>query len=219
VTGIIIFGLAAIFLGLRLYSVLGKRTGHEQSFVAPEDAKRPPMAEVPTGETPRDTASSGEVAEPVVESDEAARGLRAIAAADRTFTPEEFVGGAQAAYRMILEAFWSGDMKPVAPYVTPDVLGAFEDAIAARTEAGEVVDNRLIQIERAVIEAASLSDGVAHITVRFDADIAAVTHDKDGNLIAGSLTDAVAANDAWTFHRDIRGRDPNWILADTDDAE
>jgi predicted lipid-binding transport protein (Tim44 family) len=218
VTGIIIFGLAAVFLGLRLYAVLGKRTGHEQSFVAPEDAKRPPLPEALPGETPRENSRTPELAEPLIEGD-AARGLRAIAAADRGFSPEEFAEGAKSAYRMILEAFWKGDMEAVKPFVAEEVYAAFQDSITARNEAGEVLDNRLVQIETTAIEAASLTDGIASITMRFDCDVAAITRDKDGVVIAGSLTDAVAAHDIWTFQRDIRARDPNWILADTDDAE
>jgi predicted lipid-binding transport protein (Tim44 family) len=218
VTGIIIFGLAALFLGLRLYSVLGKRTGHEQSFAAPEDKLAPPRP----GANPADeNRERGTVAEPVptLADEEAAQGLRAIAAADRSFTPDSFIEGASGAYRMILEAYWQGRLDDIAPFVAPDVLEAFTEAAAARETAGEILDNRLITIERAVISAASLENGTARITVRFDADIAAVTKDKDGKVIAGSLTDAVPTHDAWTFGREVRSADPNWVLIDTDEAE
>ncbi len=53
--------------------------------------------------------------------------------------------------------------------------------------------------------------------MRFDADIAAITRDKDGNVIAGSMTDAVATHDVWTFSRDLRSADPNWKLTETDE--
>ncbi len=148
----------------------------------------------------------------------AALGLRAIAQADSRFHPAEFVGGAKTAYGMILDAFWKGDMASVAPYVSTDVHRSFEDAVAARTAAGEVLDNRLVRIDRARIVSARLEDRVAQITVQFDADIAAVTRDKDGTVIAGSLTDAIETHDAWTFERDLRSADPNWILVDTDEA-
>lgn len=217
-TGIIIFGLAALFLGLRLYSVLGKRTGHEQSFAAPEDKLAPPRPTVNPSEENRERTAGPEPV-PSLAEEEAAQGLRAIAAADRTFTPDAFVEGASGAYRMILEAYWQGRLDDIAPFVAPDVLEAFTEAAAARDEAGEVLDNRLIAIERAVISAASLEAGHAKITVRFDADIAAVTKDKDGKVIAGSLTDAVPTHDAWTFGREVRSADPNWILIDTDEAE
>jgi predicted lipid-binding transport protein (Tim44 family) len=218
VTGIIIFGLAALFLGLRLYSVLGKRTGHEQSFAAPEETAVPPRPGVNPVDENRDRSTAPEPA-PTLAEEEAAQGLRAIAAADRRFAPDSFIEGASGAYRLILEAYWQGRLDDIAPFVAPDVLEAFTEAAAAREEAGEILDNRLITIERAVISAASLDTGHARITVRFDADIAAVTKDKDGKVIAGSLTDAVPTHDAWTFGREVKSADPNWILIDTDEAE
>jgi predicted lipid-binding transport protein (Tim44 family) len=218
VTGIIIFGLAALFLGLRLYSVLGKRTGHEQSFAAPEDAVIPPRSGPKPVDENRDRGTAPDPA-PTLAEEEAAQGLRAIGAADRSFTPDSFIEGATGAYRIILEAYWQGRLDDIAPFVAPDVLEAFTEAAAAREAAGEVLDNRLVTIERAVISAASLEAGHARITVRFDADIAAVTKDKDGKVIAGSLTDAVPTHDAWTFGREVRSADPNWILVDTDEAE
>jgi predicted lipid-binding transport protein (Tim44 family) len=56
------------------------------------------------------------------------------------------------------------------------------------------------------------------VTVAFDADIAAVTRDADGNVVAGSLTDAVETHDVWTFTRPLRSGHPDWKLADTDEA-
>ena len=81
-----------------------------------------------------------------------------------------------------------------------------------------VLDNRLVTIERATITAASLENGIASVTIQFVADIAAVTRDGDGKVIAGSLTDAVPTEDVWTFAREIRSKDPNWVLTDTDEA-
>jgi predicted lipid-binding transport protein (Tim44 family) len=69
-----------------------------------------------------------------------------------------------------------------------------------------------------VIADASVSGRDARITVRFDADIAAVTRDAEGNVLAGSLTDAVETHDVWTFARTLKSSDPNWKLADTDEA-
>lgn len=213
--GIVIFALVAGFLGLRLYSVLGKRTGNEQPWAsAPEDAMR---NVVPiTKNTQRDTAPVDiePVTDPEVES-----GLRAISVADRSFNADEFIDGAASAYRMILEAYWIGETETLASLAADDVRVAFEEAIADRAEQGHVLDNRLINIERAVISSATLVGGTANITVRFDADIAAVTRDRDGNVIAGSVSDAVPTHDSWTFSRVLKTNDPNWLLTDTDEAE
>lgn len=199
---------------MRLYSVLGKRTGHEQPLPrAAED--RPAIAAVPR--TVDATAEPREIASRNIEP-RAEAGLRAIVAAEPGFDVNQFLEGAQGAYRMVLEAFWKGDEDELAYLVEDDVRSSFAEAIAARVAAGEVLDNRLVSIERAVISDASVSGRDARITVRFDADIAAVTRDGDGVVLAGSLTDAVETHDAWTFARTLKSSDPNWKLADTDEA-
>lgn len=91
-------------------------------------------------------------------------------------------------------------------------------AIAERNTAGHKLDNRLVAIEQALIEDARLEGRVAEIDVRFDADIAAVTRGAEGQVVAGSMSDAVATHELWTFRRDLKSADPNWLLVDTDDA-
>jgi predicted lipid-binding transport protein (Tim44 family) len=214
VVSIVIFAMIAVFLGMRLYAVLGKRTGHEQPLVRPaDDVARP--AVVPAIEETRD-APAAVTEEPYDQAVEA--GLRAIGAADRSFNTAEFIGGAKAAYKMILEAFWAGKEEDFAPYVAPEVRDAFAEAIAERSTQGHVLDNRMVAIEKAVISDARYNSGKAEITVQFDADIAAVTRDTEGKVIAGSLTDAVPTHDAWTFTREVRSDHPNWILTDTDES-
>ena len=199
---------------MRLYSVLGKRTGHEQPLPrAAED--RPALAAAPR--TVEAVPDAREVANRNLEP-KAEPGLRAIVAGEPGFDVARFLEGAQAAYRMVLEAFWKGDEDALADLAVDDVRAAFVEAIEARREAGEVLDNRLVSIERALIADASLTGREARITVRFDADIAAVTRDAEGNVLAGSLTDAVETHDVWTFARTLKSSDPNWKLADTDEA-
>ena len=55
--------------------------------------------------------------------------------------------------------------------------------------------------------------------VRFEADIAAITRNKDGEVVAGAMTDAVQTRDLWTFRRDLATKDPNWLLVETDEEE
>ncbi len=211
---IVIFAMIALFLGMRLYAVLGKRTGHEQQPLAraPEDVVRPvaPLVE--------DRGESAAVVPDEAVAPGAEAGLRAIAAADRSFDPGQFVEGAKHAYKMILEGYWAGNEDVYRDFVSPDVREAFAESIAARAEQGHVLDNRMIGIERAVISDANLASGVAEITVRFDADIASVTRDAEGKVVAGSMSDAVPTHDTWTFARTLRSNDPNWILTETDEA-
>ena len=186
---IVILAMIAAFLGLRLYSVLGRRAEHEEETIDGRiDAKQ--------GVSP----------------------LAPAAAADRRFDAFMFVDGARAAYGMILEAFWRGDKEELAQLADGDVYQAFCAAIDARVAAGETLDNRLVRIDDAVLVGASFDAPIARITVRFTADIAAVTRDAQGNVIAGSLDDAVQAVDIWTFSRNLRSAEPDWLLDETDEG-
>lgn len=211
---VVLLAMVAGFLALRLYSVLGKRSGHEQPLPKPAEER------VGTLAVPRTVEVAAESREPAVRAFDsgAESGLRAIVAADPQFEVVRFVEGAKSAYRMILEAYWRGDESALRDLVSDDVLVAFGEAIEARRASGQVLDNRLIAVERATIASAGVANGEARVAVRFDADIAAVTRDADGNVIAGSTSDAVQTHDVWTFVRAVRATDPNWILADTDEA-
>ncbi len=215
---IVILALIAAFLGMRLYSVLGKHGG-DQEPVLPRAEDRPRPAPVgsqppPMIDAPRPAASQGSDA--MVYDQAAEIGIRAILSADRSFDVGRFLAGSQAAYRMILEAYWKGDRDTLRGLCDADSYDAFDVAITEREARGETLDNRLVTIDRATITQSSLAHGTARITVRFDADIAAITRDSDGKIVAGSMTDAVATQDVWSFVRAIDSRDPNWLLDETD---
>jgi predicted lipid-binding transport protein (Tim44 family) len=217
VTVIVILALIFALLALRLYSVLGKRTGHEQRHMpAPVDDRpvlTPPTA-TPTIDARPEAAKVGESLIGI----EAQPGIRAIIGADRNFDVARFIEGARAAYGMILEAFWKGDKDRLKLLCDADVYAAFARAIDDRMAAGQVLDNRLVRIDGARISDATLSGTLAHITVQFDADIAAVTRDSAGTVIAGSMEDAIATHESWTFEKDLRSRAPDWMLVGTDEG-
>jgi predicted lipid-binding transport protein (Tim44 family) len=208
--------MIAAFLGLRLYSVLGRRAEHEEEPVPTRfdpASSAPPAAvtQLRPAASPRPVELEG--VRPAVE-----QGVRAIAAADRRFDILGFLDGAKGAYSMVLEAFWNGDRETLKELCDREVYASFAAAIDAREAAGETLDNRLVRIEEAKIEDATLDGRTARVAVRFVADIAAVTRDKDGTVIAGSLDDAIESRDVWTFTRDIRSADPDWTLAETDEG-
>jgi predicted lipid-binding transport protein (Tim44 family) len=221
---IVILAMIAAFLGLRLYSVLGRRAEHEEEAVpgridskptgaAPGPAPRQPLgrqqAQQPAVQRPRDFPTVSASVE---------RGLRGIATADRQFDPHAFVEGARGAYRMVLEAFWRGDKDELRQLCDADVYAGFASAIDARLAARETLDNRLIRIEEATISGANIDGPLARITVRFRADIAAVTRDAESTVIAGSLNDAIETIDIWTFSRNVGASDPDWLLDETDEG-
>ena len=216
-TVIVILALVALLIGLRLYSVLGERSGHEQQPIlkpADPDARVEPRPSQPSV-VPQAAPDTGDMA--FVPT--AGPGVRAILAADSSFDVARFLEGAKAAYRMVLEAYWRGELDSVRGHVDNNVYETFEAAIEQRKTDGLKLDNRLVAIDQAVISEASLERQVAMVTVRFEADIAAVTRNAEGSVVAGSMSDAVQTRELWTFRRDISSRDPNWLLIETDEEE
>ena len=213
---IVILALVAGFVALRFVSVLGKRTGHEQTIGQPVDAA------ARAGGLPRSadaTPAAGAIGLAGADIEPAAAdGLRAVVAADPDFDVARFLDGAQAAYRMVLEAFWEGDRDTLKSLVDTEVFDDFVAAIDARAAAGHVLENKLVRVERARVMSASLNSLTAQISIQFDADIAALTRDAEGRIVAGSSDDAVETHDIWTFARHVRAEDPNWLLIATDDA-
>jgi len=209
--------MVAAFLGLRLYSVLGRRAEQEEEPVPqryePDDlpANRPVAMPAPVVAQPRIVELEGVM--PAVE-----RALREIASADSSFNLAQFLEGARSAYRLILEAFWKGDRETLRELCDDDVYAGFIAALDAREAAGETLENKLIRIEEVRVHSASLDGRMARIALLFVADIAAVTRDRNGNVIAGSLDDAIESRDVWTFSRNVSARDPNWLLDETDEG-
>ena len=215
-TAIVILALVALFIGLRLYSVLGERTGHEQPILKPADpdARIEPRSAA-TAAQPSSTGESTDLAYLPT----AGPGVRALLAADPTFDVASFLEGAKAAYRLVLESFWQGDLEAMRPHVDDHVFETFAAAVEQRAKDGFTLDNRLITIDEAVIAGAEVDHRIALVTVRFEADIAAVTRNSAGEVVAGSLSDAIQTRDRWTFRRDIGAADPNWLLIETDEEE
>ncbi len=214
---IVILAMIAAFLGLRLYSVLGRRAEQEEESVPTRfDTNKPlpPSIAAPNAASPTST----EPAEltgvmPAVE-----RGVRDIAQVDRMFDVTAFVDGAKGAYAMVLEAFWNADKETLRELCDDDVYASFAAAIDARETAGDTLDNKLIRIEEAKIHSAGLDGREARIAMLFVADIATVTRDREGAVIAGSLDDAIESRDVWTFSRNVDAPNPNWILDETDEG-
>ena len=212
---IVLLAMIAAFLGMRLYSVLGKRTGHEQEPVLPRRDERAAPAPVrlddSDGQAVPAVEPSGLVYEPAAEA-----GLRQLLATDRNFDAGRFMEGAEAAYRMILEAFWAGDRDVLRDLCDDDSYEAFVEAIEAREARGERLENRLMSVDSAKITGVEVGRTEARITVQYRADISAVTRDAEGKMIAGSMSDASQTDDRWTFRRKVGSNDPNWLLDETD---
>jgi predicted lipid-binding transport protein (Tim44 family) len=205
---LILFGMIAAFLVLRLRSILGRRTGFERppqpyqpaapNMAAPViDAQAEPPA-APTRAVPDPASALGQT-------------LARMQTIDRKFAPAGFLDGAEKAFAMIVAAFAGGDRVALRSLLSDDTYRAFETAIAGREAAGQTQVSELRGIQSATIEAAELRATVAQITVRFVSDQISLTRDKDGKEVAG--TDAVTElTDLWTFERDLTAGDPTWRL-------
>ena len=227
---IVIFGMVAAFLVLRLKNTLGKRTGHEQE---PPRRGRFGFADGPQdkadgrtddnvialpGHDPAADARDFDL-EPDADASPLDRGLHTIRSADRSFEPDGFAQGARGAYEMIVQAFAEGDTKALRPLLADKVLAGFSDAIAQRTARRETVETRLVGITSADIIEADLVDGrTAEVTLRFVVEMISVTKDSEGRVIAGDPNQVATVTDIWTFARDTRSRDPNWELIATRSA-
>lgn len=198
---IVLLAMLAAFIGLRLVSVLGKRTGHERPV---GDSFRPGAPEITTpAQRSSDPRQRGEIAIPAGTDTGLAPALQAVADADPDFNPQSFVTGARAAYTMILEAFWSGNSGAMDGLVSDEVQENFATAIEDRE--GKRLDNRIIGIDSAAITNAEMIGQMAEVTIRFVA------------RISSGGVEAAPTADVWTFSRHIGSRDPNWLLIATDD--
>jgi predicted lipid-binding transport protein (Tim44 family) len=212
---IVFFAMLAIFLGLRLRSVLGRRTGTEKR---PHDPFKPQEPAAPADDNvirlpERDRKALAQLAG---ESDTPlARGLQQIHQADPGFDEAGFVGGARAAFEMIVTAFAKGDLDQLRPLLADEVFANFKAAIDARKANGEVLETTLIGITSAELIDADVAGSTAKVTVRFVSEQANVTKSADGTVVDGDANQIVTITDLWSFARDLQSGDPNWALVET----
>ena len=207
---LILFGMIAAFLVLRLRSILGRRTGFErQAPPFQPKAGQPATGPVIEGQAEAPAAGTSRM---LPESNSAiGQTLARMRSVDRTFDPAAFLDGAEKAFRIIVAAFASGDRTTLQGLLSEDTYHAFEQAIAARESAGQAQVSTIHAIHSATIDNAELRGTVASITVRLVSDQTSLTRDKDGHPVTG--TDAVTEiTDIWTFERNLSTRDPVWRL-------
>lgn len=206
---VLIATVAGIIL-FRLYMVLGRRTGHERP---PQDSYRlgPQEAQDTVGAPPKLAhVSPGERP-----SDPVARGLFDVGLSDRSFEREHFIKGARAAYEMILGAFAANDRATLKPLLSDEVFGAFDAVMRRREQNGEKATLTLVGFTDVKIIAATLKGDVAEITLAFGAQLISATMSAGGAVIEGDDKSVHEVTDVWTFSRDVRSRDPNWMLVAT----
>ncbi len=215
---ILFFAMVAAFIAIRLGSVLGRRTGNERRrpsrFEPPAKVEDKPAQPADIAQL---KAESGDESVPVADpADPAVKaGLTEIRLADPNFDLDHFLHGARAAFAMIIDAFAKGDKETLRSLLAPEVFESFSRAIDERTAQGHTLTTELVGIRRAEVVAAHLEGTRARITVRFLSEQINVTRDAAGHLVEGNPSKIVEVEDIWTFERDIRSTDPNWLLVET----
>ena len=228
----IIFLALAVFIFLRLRSVLGQRTGSERPPYdraarnvvqgAPDNKVIPvpgsvieqvPLAPSADITVPADRWKG--VAEP---GTPLAQGLDAVAAIDSSFDPKHFLSGARSAYEMIVQAFANGDRRALKDLLSTEVYESFESAIKDRERQERKTETRFVSIDKAELVGAEARDRTAQLTVRFVSQMISVTRDKAGAIVDGNPDKVTDITDVWTFARDVTSRDPNWKLVGTGSA-
>jgi predicted lipid-binding transport protein (Tim44 family) len=207
---LILFGMIAAFLVLRLRSILGRRTGFERQTPPYQPQPEPaPAGPVIEGQAePQAPAAARNIPEPDSAVGQTLARMRSI---DQDFDPSTFLDGAEKAFRMIVAAFAAGDRATLQNLLSRDTYNAFEQAISSRESAGQKQVSAIHTIHSATIEDAELRGTGASVTVRFVSDQTSLTQDKEGHPVMG--TDAVTEiTDIWTFERDLATRDPVWHL-------
>jgi predicted lipid-binding transport protein (Tim44 family) len=234
---IILIGLVAVFLILRLRSVLGKRTGNERPPARdPFTPPAPPTATPRVGDAPANQGNDNVVPLPTASAPAprqssatsgpggiratvmptATAGVAAIRAADPSFEPIGFTGGGRAAFTAIVEAFAKGDTAALRSLLDGPTFSSFEAAIRGRVERKEKAETTLIGFEASDIAAAELQGTNASVTVRFVSEQINVLRNADGQIIDGNPNEVQKVIDLWTFRRDTKSGDPNWLLVKTE---
>ena len=206
----------AIFLVIKLKSVLGSREGFEKPPLT--DARRDAPVqrrgfEVIEGGPDRD------ITDHVAEGSEAARALAAMKLAEPSFSVSQFLQGARGAYEMILMAFEKGELDRIRPFLSDDVEASFAEAIAQRDRDGLTVEASFLGIKELALHDATFAPETrfGEIAVRFVADQTYVVRNKAGEVVEGSVREVKKTRDIWTFARQMGSDDPNWQLVATGD--
>jgi len=208
---LILFGMIAAFLVLRLKSILGKRTGFERPPQSARPIEPPPMFDPMRKVAP--PAQPAPVSQRAVPEPVSALGqtLTQMAAIDRSFSPAGFLDGAEKAFQIIVHGFAAGDRGALRPLLGEETRKAFDLAITEREKAGHIQITEVRSIHGITIETAELTGTVASIAVRIVSDQVNMTQTQSGQVLAG--TDAVTEiTDLWTFERDLAQPSPIWHL-------
>ena len=187
---IILLGMIAGFIILRLRSILGRKTGHESKVYPGFEEKR---FNIPKNEV-----------KPMKQNHDVLEGKE----------KKEFLKGAEIAYETILTAFANGEVKKLMDLLTPTMNNNFSDAIEARNSEKIKSEFTFIGIKESSVEKYEKANDILFATVRFVAEVISVKKDKDDKIIEGNPDKIKFVTDVWKFTKNIKKNNPNWYLSE-----
>lgn len=210
---LIVLAAIAIFLILKLRSVLGTREGYEKPPEAPEAMPSRNARDFEVIEGGKDHDILGHVAE----GSDAALALAAMKKAEAGFSVTEFLQGARGAYEWILTAFDKGDIEQLRPFLGSDIAAAFSAAIDGRKEQGLTVESTFVGLREMALHDARFDPATkrGEITLRYVGELTSVVRDASGEIVEGNPKEIKRQRDVWTFSRVMGSADPNWQLVAT----
>ena len=206
----------AVFLILRLRSVLGTRDGFEQKPL-PRQGSGPDAAGKPRFEV-IEGGPDTDITDHVPEGSDMAKALGRMKATDPDFSVDEFLQGARGAYEMILMAFESSDLDSILPFLSRDVYNSFDEVVQLRETEGLRVDATFVGLRELSIVDALFDEQTkeGEITIKFVGELTSVVRKADsGEVIEGDPNEIKRQKDVWTFARDMSSDSPNWKLVAT----
>lgn len=226
---ILIFAAIAAFLIYRLNSVLGTRSGSERQRPNPFT---PEQQRVKTQETPNPAPAMAPAApvmspaayDAIIDADanrdgRIEQGIAEIRSADPYFEANTFVEGGRYAFEIIVTAYARGDLAAIKPLVSPKLYDDFVAGAKARDALGHKTELAIHRVKNARITDAHLGGAMSYVTVDFEVEETSVTKDSSGQVVDGNADSVFTVRDIWTFTRDTRTTDPNWILIETRAAD
>lgn len=205
----------AVFLILRLRSVLGTREGFE---------KPPVVGPAPTESTASrkrfeviEGGPDSDIFDHVAEDSPAAKALAQMKNADPDFHVGDFLQGARGAYEMILMAFENGDLDSILPFLSRDVFTSFDDVVQLREREGLRVEAQFVGVREVELIAANFDADTreGEVTVRFVGELTSVVRNRADEIVEGDPNVVKRQKDIWTFAREMDAANPNWKLVAT----
>ena len=187
---IILLGMIAGFIILRLRSILGRKTGHE-SKIYPGFAEK-------------------EFSMPKQETKVTKKNLEVLEGNDK----KEFLRGAEIAYESILTSFATGDLIKLKSLLLSNMFSNFSDAIKSRNKEGIKSEFTFIGVKESTVEKYEKIKDNLYATVKFVAEVISVKRDKDNKIIEGNPDKIKFVTDSWKFTKNINNKSPNWYLSE-----